>query len=353
MRDDRTWRWQCAKKEYQLGTSKKKIPGGNLMLRLGKTLSQAAVVAALVLAAEFAPGALAQSYPDRPIRLVIPFAAGGPNDLLGRPLAEKMSEALGQPIVIENKGGAAGSLGTAFVAKAAPDGYMMLMTTGSFTGNVAISASPSYNPVADFAPITLLAQSYGIVLMTRPDFPAKTLTEFVALAKKYPGKFSYGHAGVGNVTYMAAELFSKLAGIELLKIPYRGSASFAPDIMSGHVDVGFMSTLLAQTNLQGGQLRALGITGAQRAPTLPDVPTFQELGFKEMDVSGYFGLWFPAATPRERVAVIHREAVKALQTPMLKKVLADSAVRAIGSTPEEFSRFLEDDMRWQIDIIKR
>ncbi|MGH8733669.1 MAG: Bug family tripartite tricarboxylate transporter substrate binding protein, partial [Burkholderiales bacterium] len=297
--------------------------------------------------------AVAQSYPERPVRIVIPFAAGGPNDLIGRPLAEKMSEALGQPFVIENKGGAAGSLGTQFVAKASPDGYTLLMTTGSFTGNVAISANPTYNPVADFAPVTLLAQSYGIVLMTRPDFPAKTLTEFVALAKKYPGKYSYGHAGIGNVTFMAAELFQKLAGIELLKVPYRGTASFAPDIMSGHVSVGFMSTVIAQPNLQGGQLRALGISGSQRAPILPDVPTFQELGFKEMDVTGYFGLWFPAATPRERVALIHREAVKALQTPLLKKVLADSGVRAIGSTPGEFARFLDDDMRWQVDIIKR
>jgi tripartite-type tricarboxylate transporter receptor subunit TctC len=323
------------------------------MLWFGRALPQSAVVAALILAAQSMPPALAQSYPDRPVRIIIPFAAGGPNDLIGRPLAEKMSEALGQPFVIENKGGAAGSLGTQFVAKAQPDGYTMLMTTGSITGNVAISANPTYNPLTDFAPIALLARSYGIVLMTRPDFPAKTLTEFVALAKKNPGKFSYGHAGVGNVTYVAAELFSKLAGIKLLKVPYRGTASFAPDIMSGHVSVGFMSTVIARPNVQSGQLRALGISGSQRAPTLPDVPTFQELGFKEMDVTGYYGLLFPAATPRERVALIHREAVKALQTPMLKKVLADSGVRAIGSTPEEFGRFLADDMRWQIDIIKR
>jgi tripartite-type tricarboxylate transporter receptor subunit TctC len=264
-----------------------------------------------------------------------------------------MSEALGAPFVIENRGGAAGALGTQVVAKATPDGYTLLMTTGSFTGNVAISANPTYNPVADFTPVTQLAQSYGIVLMTRPDFPAKTLTEFVALARKNPGKFSYGHSGIGNVTYMAAELFSKLAGIELLKVPYRGTASFAPDIMSGHVNVGFMSTLLALPNMQNGQLRALGISGAQRAPALPEVPTFQEQGFKEMDVTGYFGLLFPAATPRERVALIHREAVKALATPMLTKVLADSGVRAVGSTPEEFARFLQDDMRWQLDIMKR
>jgi tripartite-type tricarboxylate transporter receptor subunit TctC len=311
------------------------------------------VIVALVTTALFAPAAVAQSYPDRPIRLVIPFSAGGPNDLIGRPLTEKMSEALGQPFVIENKGGAAGVIGTTFVAKSPPDGYTMLMTTGSFTANTAISASPGYNPVTDFAPITLLAQSYGIVLMTRPDFPAKTLPEFVALARKNPGKYSYGHAGIGNVTFVAAELFQQLAGIELIKVPYRGTASFAPDIMSGHVDVGFMSTVLATPNVRGGQLRALGISGSQRAAPLPEVPTFQELGFKEMDVTGYFGLWFPAATPRERIALIHREAVKALGTPLLQKVLADSGVRAIGSTPDEFARFLAEDLRWQIDIIKR
>jgi tripartite-type tricarboxylate transporter receptor subunit TctC len=229
----------------------------------------------------------------------------------------------------------------------------MLMTTGSFTANTAISLTPAYNPIADFAPIALLAQSYGIVLMTRPDFPAKTLADFVALARKNPGKYSYGHAGVGNVTYVAAELFQKLAGIELLKVPYRGTASFAPDIMSGHVDVGFMSTVIAQPNIQGGQLRPLGISGSQRAATLPEVPTFQELGFKDMDVTGYFGLWFPAATPRERISLMNREAVKALETPLLKRVLADSGVRAIGSTPEAFARFLDDDLKWQIDIIKR
>jgi tripartite-type tricarboxylate transporter receptor subunit TctC len=300
-----------------------------------------------------APAAGAQTYPDRPIRLVIPFSAGGPNDLIARPLTDQMSTMLGQVFVIENKAGAAGVIGTTFVAKSPPDGYTMLMTTGSFTANTAISASPVYNALTDFAPITLLAQSYGIVLMTRPDFPAKTLPEFVALARKSPGKYSYGHAGVGNVTYVAAELFQKLAGIELLKVPYRGSASFAPDIMSGHVDVGFMSTVLATPNVRGGQLRALAISGVQRAPILPETQTFQELGYKDMDVTGYFGLWFPVGTAPERVALINREAVKALKTPMLQKVLAESGVRAIGSTPQEFARFLEQDLQWQVEISKR
>jgi tripartite-type tricarboxylate transporter receptor subunit TctC len=295
----------------------------------------------------------AQTYPDRPIRVVIPFAAGGPNDVIGRPLTDRMSEMLGQPFVIENRGGAAGMIGATLVAKSPPDGYTMLMTTGAFTGGPAFSANPAYNPLTDFAPVTQIAQSYGIVLMTRPAFPAKTLGEFIALAKRNPGKFSYGHAGIGNVTHVAGELLQKLAGIELLKIPYRGAASFAPDIMSGHVDVGFLSSALATPNARGGQLRALAITGSQRAPTLPDTQTLQELGFKEMDVSGWFGFWLPAATPRDRVALINRTAVKALATPLMQKVLTDSGVRPVGSTPEEFARFVEKDFQWQRDILKR
>jgi tripartite-type tricarboxylate transporter receptor subunit TctC len=264
-----------------------------------------------------------------------------------------MSEVLGQPFVIENKAGANGMIGTAFVAKSPPDGYTMLMTTGSLTANPAVDPKAPYDALADFAPVTLLAQSYGLALMTRPNFPAKSLLEFVDLAKRNPGKYSYGHSGIGNATYVTAELFQKLANIELLKVPYRGTSSFAPDIMSGHVDVGFMSTVLATPNVNSGLLRALAISGSQRAPALPDVPTLQELGFTEMDVIGYFGLWLPAATPRERVELMNREAVKALAAPLARKVLAESGLRSVGSSPQEFARFLEQDFAWQKAIIER
>lgn len=325
------------------------------LLRTGvlPRLFAAICTAALGLTTDWVTTARAETYPDHPIRLVIPFPAGGPNDLIARPMTDKMSEALGQPFVIENKGGANGMIGATAVARASPDGYTLLMSTGSLIANAATYAKPTYDAVADFAPITLLAQSYGLALMTRPDFPAKTLTEFVALARRDPGKYTYGHAGVGNVTYVAGELFQKIAGIELLKVPYRGTSSFAPDIISGHVDVGFLSTVLATPNVQGGLLRALGVSGSVRAPTLPDVPTFQELGYQEMDVTGYFGLWFPAAVPRERIAIIHREATKALSSPLVQKVLAESGVRAAGSTPEEFVSFLAKDLQWNRDMIRR
>jgi tripartite-type tricarboxylate transporter receptor subunit TctC len=330
------------------------IPEIRTMATSGQRHRAAAIlVSACAVAGCIAAAAQAQSYPDRPIRLIIPFSAGGPNDLIGRPLTDKMSESLGQPFVIENRAGANGIIGTTLVAKAAPDGATMLMTTGSFTANPAFDAKITYDALNDFAPITLLAESYGLAMTTRPDFPAKSVAEFVALAKRNPGKYSYGHAGVGNATYVAAELFSKLAGIALLKVPYRGAASFAPDIMSGHVDIGFMSTALATPNANSGVLRALAVSGRERAPSLPDVPTLQELGYPEMDVIGYFGLWFPAGTGRDRVELINREAVKALNAPQVRKVIVDSGLRAVGSTPEEFARYLEKDMAWQKDIIRR
>ena len=311
----------------------------------GALLSIGLALAARPLAAE--------TYPERPIRLIIPFAAGGPNDVIARPLADHMAQALGQPVVIDNRPGANGILGTAVVAKSAPDGYTLLMTTGSFTANPAVNAKTSYDALADFIPVTLLAQSFGIALMVRPDFPAKSLVDLVDMAKRAPGTLSYAHSGVGNANYVTAELFQKLAGIELIKVPYKGSSSFAPDIMSGQVTMGFLSAVIATPNVKSGLLRALATTGSERAPSLPDTPTFQELGFREMDVTGYFGLWFPAGTPPERVRLIQREAAKALQSPALQKIIADSGLKAIGSTPEEFARFVARDFEWQKAIVKR
>ena len=324
---------------------------GHRRARAATFVRACAIVGGLsVVTIAAAPG---ETYPDRPIRVIIPFSAGGPNDLIARPLTDKMSESLAQPFVVENKPGANGMIGTTFVAKSAPDGYTLLMTTGSFTANEAVDLKVSYNALTDFAPVTLLAESYGLALMTRPDFPAKSVAEFVGLAKHNPGKYSYGHAGVGNATFVAAELFQRLAGIELLKVPYRGASSFAPDIMSGHVDVGFMSTALATPNANSGLLRALAISGPQRAPSLPEVPTLQELGYKEMDVTGYFGLWFAAGTARERLDLINREARKALDAPPVRRVIRDSGLRPVGSSPEEFARYLERDLAWQKDIIRR
>jgi putative tricarboxylic transport membrane protein len=308
---------------------------------------------ALLLAASVVWPLAAETYPDRPIRLVIPFSPGGPNDVIARPLADAMAEALGQPIVIENRAGANGIIGTAAVAKAPADGYTMLMTTGSFTANPAVNAKLPYDALADFVPITQLAQSYGIALMVAADSPAGSLMELVEMARRTPGRLSYAHSGIGNANYVAAEVFQQLADIKLLKVPYKGTSSFAPDIISGQVTMGFMSTVFATPNVKSGLLRALATTGSERAPTLPETPTFQELGFKDMDVTGYFGLWFPAGTPSARVDVVHREATRALMTETVRRVIADSGLKPVGSSPEAFAGFVRRDFEWQRAIAAR
>jgi tripartite-type tricarboxylate transporter receptor subunit TctC len=316
-----------------------------------RTLRLLAMLAAWTLLPAAAPRA--DTYPDRPIHIIIPFSPGGPNDLIARPLTDKMTQELRQSFIIENKPGANGIIAAQFVSKSPPDGYTLLMTTGSFIANQVFGTKLPYDAVTDFSAVTQLAQSYGVALMVRPDFPAKTLLELVDMAKRNPGKFTYAHSGIGNATYVAAELFRAVAGINLVKVPYKGTSTFATDIIGGQVDMGFLSTPLATPNVASGLLRCLGTTGSERAPTLPGTPTFQEVGFKEMDVLGYYGWWAPAGTPRERLDVIQREAAKALQTPEVQRVLADAGLKAVGSTPAEYAAYVAKDLAWQTEIMQR
>lgn len=297
--------------------------------------------------------ARAEDYPARPIRILIPFSAGGPNDVIGRPLADKISQALGQPVVVENRPGAQGQIATVAVAKAEPDGYTMLMTTGSHVANQLLYAKLPYDAMKDFSPIILLAESYGLAMVGRPDLPAKDVREFIAMAKSSPGKFSFAHPGVGNANHIAGELFQKICDVVLLPVPYKGSGSYISDVIAGQVDTGFMSTALATPNVANKVVKALATTGAKRAPSLPDVPTMVEIGYPDFIWTGYFGLWFPAGTPRDRIEVINRAARDALNTPELKKVIETSGLDAVGSTPEEFVSFLEKDFVHQRDVMQR
>lgn len=295
----------------------------------------------------------AQTYPSQSIKLIIPFGAGGPNDLIGRPLAQKVSEAIGQAIVIENRPGANGIIGTNAVAKAAPDGYTMLQTTGSFTANASMVKNMPYEPLSDLAPITLIAESYGLLLMVPANSPIQSLADLVARARKEPGKLNYAITGFGNITHVTVEFFKKLVDIELVPVPYKGTADSITAMLSGQVDMSIVSTTAGAPYLANGQLRALGLTGRERAPNVPDVPTFQELGYKEMELAGYYGWWFPAGTPREHIDLIYREAKKAMATPEMKTVLDKSGLAPRASTPEEFKAFLAKDYAFQASIIKR
>jgi len=310
----------------------------------------ASIVSAMIVGG--AMPAFADEYPDRPIRMVIPFVPGGPIDLLGRPLADLLSKELGQPVVVDNRAGANGIVGTTAVARAAPDGYTMLMTTGSFTANPFAVANLPYDPLTSFAPITQIATSYGIVMLVRPDFPAKTVAELVEMAKREPGKLTYAHAGIGNATHVGAELFLRAAGIKMISVPYKGAGAFLSDIISGQVSMGMTSTVASVPYVRSGQLRALATTGTVRAPSLPDVPSLYELGYKDAVLLGYYGLWFPKDTPADRVNRMYQAAVKVLAGPEMQKVMETAGIRKVASTPKEFAEFLEKDLAFNRDVMK-
>jgi tripartite-type tricarboxylate transporter receptor subunit TctC len=294
----------------------------------------------------------AAAYPEKPIRMIVPFVPGGPIDLLGRPLAEALSKELGQPVIVDNRPGANGIVGSTAVARATPDGYTMLMTTGSFTANPFAVANLPYDPLTSFAPVTQIASTYGIVMLVRPDFPAKSVADLVAMAKQEPGKMTYAHAGIGNATHVGAELFLRAAGIRMIPVPYKGAGAFLADIISGQVNMGMTSTVASVPYVRSEQLRALATTGIVRAPSLPEVPSLHELGYKDAVLLGYYGLWFPKDTPPDRVARIQQAVSRVLDGAEMRKVLDTAGITKVASTPQEFARFLEKDLVFNRDIMK-
>ena len=286
----------------------------------------------------------AETYPNKGIHLISPFAAGVSTDVLARALAQKLTENLGQPVIVENKPGANGIIGASYVAKSAPDGYTFLITTGSHTANPHVSKDVPYDALKDFTPITQLAGSYGLVLLS--NLPVKSVGGLVELAKKKPGQLTYSTSGVGNLTHVAGRLLEARAGIKMIAVPYNNSA-LIPDTIAGTVDMTFISSVSAVPLVKGGQLKALAVTGTRRAPALPDVPTFQEAGIKDYDLTGYFGILFPANTPADRVDRIYQATVKALATPELKSIIETAGLFVVGSTPAEFGAFLKQDFEYQ------
>ena len=296
--------------------------------------------------------ARAQTYPDKIIKVVIPFAAGGPNDVIGRPLFDKMSEILGQSFVIENRPGAQGRTATQAVAKSPPDGYSLLMTTGSHVANLALYQNLQYDPLTDFVGITQIAESYGLAMVVRKDLPGKDIKDFIEIAKAAPGKYTFGHPGIGNANHIGGELFQKLCGVQLVGVAYRGSGSYVQDVMSGQIDMAWASTALVTPNVKSGLVRVMATTGSQRAPTLPDAPTMMEIGYKDFNWNGYYGIYAPAETPQDRIDKLHDAAVKAIKSPMLQKILEDSGVKSVASTPAEFKAYLVNDLAHQRRVVK-
>ncbi|TFZ01512.1 Bug family tripartite tricarboxylate transporter substrate binding protein [Ramlibacter rhizophilus] len=304
-------------------------------------LKTAAAVAALALAG----GLHAQTWPDRPIKLVVPFGPGGSTDLAARLVAEYASRELGQSIVVENKAGAGGSLGMEFVAKSKPDGYTLGMATVSTHGsNPAVYGSKlKYDPVKDFAPVTNVATTPS-VFAVHPRVPAATMQEFIAKAKAAPGKFSFASPGTGSLGHANIEHFMHLSGIELLHIPYKGAGQAMNDALAGQVDSITDNLPSALTNIKAGKLRPLAVLAEKRSPTLPDVPTYGELGFPQMGTGGWFGVVAPAGTPPEVVNKLNAAIHKAMKHPEFARKMDESGSTLIPGTPADFARQIEQAM---------
>ena len=307
-------------------------------------------IAVLLLA--MALPALAQPYPSKPIRVIVPFAAGGNVDITARLIAPGLQEALGQPIVVENKPGAGGTIGADAVAKSAPDGYTLLMGSNS-TFSVAPSLYPKnpYNPLADFAPIVMIA-SAPFVLVVNPGVAAKDARELVALGKASPGKLTMSSAGTGSSNHLVGELFQEISGARFTHIPYKGSGQALTDLMGGQVNLHFDQITSAASHIQGGKLRALLVTAPQRVPMIPDVPTAAEAGFPAFEATNVTGLIAPAGTPREIVDKLNAAVQKVIAQPAIRAKFAEIGAQTTGSTPEQFGAYIRDDLAKWTRIVK-
>jgi tripartite-type tricarboxylate transporter receptor subunit TctC len=307
-----------------------------------------AFCATLVVAT--AASAFAADYPSRPIRLVVPYAPGGGADGVARIIARRVSETIGQSIVIDNKGGAGSIVGTDIVAKAEPDGYTLLLgQSGPISINPAIYRSLPYDPVKDFAPI-IMTTDYPYILVVNPELPAKTLQELVALAKSKPGAMNYGSTGVGAANHLVAELFNSKAGLKMTHIPYRGTALAVADLMGGQLSMVFGDPISVLAHIKSGKLRALAVTSLQRSPVAPDVPTVAESGYPGFDAIAWHGILAPAKTPPAIVQRLNEEFARALQDPQTKDLLVNQAMQTVGSSPADFAAFIKQDIAIWKDV---
>ena len=299
--------------------------------------------AVLAAAAALACNGRAQGWPERSIRLIVPYAAGGSVDIAARLIAEEWARALGGSLFIDNKGGAGGNLGVDMVAKAAPDGYTVGVQSVSLAINPALTAKMPYDTLKDLAPIGMLASSQH-VLVVNNDLGPKTVGELIARAKAAPGKLSYGSAGAGSTFHIAAELFKAVAGVSIVHIPYRGGGPALVDTLSGQVDLSFPVLSAARPHIQGGKVRALGVTGPKRSPLLPDVPTIAEAGLPGYAFETWFVVFAPAATPVPVIDKLNAALNKALQTPAVRERMVGEGYDPIASTPAQARARIEREM---------
>ncbi len=290
-----------------------------------------------------AGGAHAQDFPNRPIRIMVPFAPGGGVDTMARALGAKMSESLKQPVVVDHRPGAGGTLGADAVAKAAPDGYTILLTVSGLAAAPSLYKSLPFDPLKDLTPVTQVAAS-TLLLVVTPKLPAKTTQELVALAKAKPGALNYGSSGVGAPLHLTMEIFKHSAGIDIVHIPFRGDAPLNTALIAGDVQVAFIPTSTGEPLATAGRMRALGVIGTKRAAALPNVPTIAEAGVRGLEGTSWYGVFAPAKTPRAIVDTLAREVGKAVRSPEVADRIRLQGNEAVGSTPDEFAALFRADV---------
>ena len=314
-----------------------------------KRLKLLAACACMVLSA---PGVHAQTWPTKPIRFISPFAPGGGADITSRVIAQKLHDALGQPVLVDNRGGAGGMIGVDLGAKAPPDGYTLVLgTIGPIAINPSLYAKMPYDPIKDLVPVTLAADALN-VLVVHPALPVKNVKELIALGKARPNELNFASSGPGATDHLAGELFNMLTGTKMVHVPYKGGAPAMLDLMSGNVQIIFSTVSTAIGQIKGGKIRALGMTGIKRFVLMPELPTIAEAGVPQFAVNNWYGVFVPAGTPKEIVARLNTEIVKVLNLPDAKQRLLESGIEATPSTPEQFATYILAETRKWAKVVK-
>jgi tripartite-type tricarboxylate transporter receptor subunit TctC len=314
-----------------------------------RAMKKSAALLATSLLLALMSGAAAE-YPDRPVRLIIPFPPGGSNDVVGRLVANQLSEKLGHKVFVDNRGGAGGVLGTEAAANAAPDGYTLLVVSIAHAVNPALYKL-NYDPIKSFAPVSIMATGPN-VLAVNPTLPVKSVKELVALAKEKPGSIDYASAGVGSFQHLGGELFKLVAGVNLQHVPYKGGGPAMQDVIAGHVKVMFSSLVQTTPFIHSGQLRALGVGGAKRNPVLPDVPTIQEAGVPGYVADNWWGIVAPAGTPQPIIDRLYKDLQETLKSPELTAAFAREGAEAVTMSTAEFSSYMESEIAKWGKVIK-